>query len=793
MLQHYLRMAIRILFRNKVYTFIHVLGLALGISACIVIYQVCSYELSFDRAHPDGDRIYRVGGSVQEDRGKGTLEAGYTEDTPPPVANALQEEIAGIEAVAAYYRYPARGHDGTIITAPGYFSIFKYDWLAGNPATALKDPFSVVLSERKARKYFGGLAFHEMLGREMIYDDSIRVRVSGVVKDWKENTDIPYTEFISVSTIGHSGLKNSYHPDDWHFASGNPWARAFVKLAKDRTRAGVEGQLAGFAARHLRADPMLQLVKFGIVLQPLSDMHFNAAYDHDGIRKADLPTLYVLMGVALFILLMAVINFVNLSTAQSIQRAKETGVRKILGGSRGGLVRQFLVETLLLTFLATAFAVSMVGPLLSLFRDYIPAGVTFSIFSVDTLVFAGAVMAGTTLLAGLYPALVLSSYLPVQSLKGVVIKKGSYRGVLTGVQFVLSLVFIIGVLGVRNQIEYMLDTSPGFAKDAVITVDAWNDSAEMKLFRQRVKELPAVEDCILEGHAPMGAAIIELPMKMEGQAGGDMLVSLLAGGRDLIPFYRMKLLAGRNMLESDSLHELVINETYCGALGFPNAAAALGRMIRFQGKVYPVVGVVSDFHTGSFHEAIRPLAIGHVPGLESNVGVRLGAGDKQVTLARIGQIWKELFPKQTFAYSWLDESIANLYAKDRQTQRLITVAMVIAVMIACMGVLGLVLFTTERRTREISIRKVLGAGMTEVAWMLSRELFVLVGIALLIASPLAWCGLNRWLQGFAYRAVVSWTLFAGAGLAALFIVICTIGLQVIKAATRNPGRGLRVE
>ncbi|MDO6434841.1 ABC transporter permease [Flavitalea sp. BT771] len=793
MVQHFFKMALRVLSRNKIFAFINILGLAMGIAACIVIYQVCSYELSFDRDHPAGDRIYRLGGRVEEDRGQGTLDVAYTEDTPPPVAHALQEEISGIEAVASYYRYPARGHDGTIITAPGYFSIFKYDWLAGNPVTALEDPFSVVLSERKARKYFGGLAFNDILGKELIYDDSIRVRVTGVVKDWQENTDIPYTEFISISTIGRSGLKNSYQPDNWHFARGNPWARAFVKLAKDRVRAGVEEQLPGFAARHLRTDSMLRLVKFGLVLQPLSDMHFNAAYDHDGIRKADLPMLYVLIGVAMFILLMAVVNFVNLSTAQSIQRAKETGVRKVLGGSRSGLVRQFLVETFLLTFLATAVAISMVFPLLSLFRDYIPAGVTFSLFSVDTLVFVGSMMVVTTLLAGVYPARILSSYLPVKSLKGAVDEKGSYRGILTCFQFVLSLVFIIGVLGVRNQIEYMLDTSPGFTKDAVITMNAWNGSEEVKLFRQRVKQLPGVEDCILQGHAPMGAAIIEVPMKIEGQTGGDMLVSLLAGGRDLVPFYRLKLLAGRNMLESDSLHELVINETYRRALGFSSDAAVIGRMIRIQGKVYPIVGVVADFHTGSFHEAIRSLAIGHVPELENSVGIRLGAGGGRDALARIGQVWKQLFPREAFSFTWLDESIAQLYAKDRQTQRLITVAMVVAVMIACMGVLGLVLFTTERRTKEISIRKVLGAGFSDVAWMLSRHLFVLLGIALLIASPLAWLGLRRWLRGFAYRTGVSWTLFAGAGLAALFIVACTVGLQVIKAATRNPSRGLRTE
>jgi len=291
----------------------------------------------------------------------------------------------------------------------------------------------------------------------------------------------------------------------------------------------------------------------------------------------------------------------------------------------------------------------------------------------------------------------------------------------------------------------------------------------------------------------MGGAIIELPMRLEDKPAGEMLVSLLAGGKDLLGFYRMKLLAGRNLTDGDSLREFVINETYCKALGFRSPEEATGRLINFQGKAYPVVGVAADFHSASFREPIRPLAIGHVPGLEQSLGIRLKMKDNKGTLARLGQAWKEMFPKENFSYSWLDESIASLYRRDRQVERMMTVAMAAAIFIACMGVLGLVLFMAERRGREISIRKVLGANVTTIAWMLSRDLFILMGIALLIASPVAWYGLNRWLRDFAYRTAVSWTLFPAAGLMALLIVMCTISVQVIRAAVANPAQRLRAE
>jgi len=788
-------MALRVLVRNKVYTLINVLGLALGICACIVIYVITSYELSFDRDHPDGDRIYRLGGRVQEDRGGGVKDVMYTEDVPPPTAETLHQEVPGIEAVAPFYRYEARNVEGAIITTPGYFSIFQYKWLAGNPATSLTEPFSVVLSERKARKYFGSLPPDKILGKEIVYDDSVRVRVSGVIKDWEMNTDIPYTEFISWTTIGHSRWKEIYHTDDWEPIKYT-WTRAFVKLAPESSlarmaSAGMDAQLAAFATRHLMSDSLLRLVHFNIQLQPLSDIHFNANYNHDGTRTAPLPTLYALMGIALFILLIAVVNFINLSTAQSLQRARETGVRKVLGSSRAGLIGQFLIESFILTLLAAIIAVLLVGPVLALFRNYIPSGVTFTVWHIRTLLFLLTLTVTTSLLAGLYPARVLSSYVPVVCLKGGFVQHGKWdlRKILITFQFAVSLFFIIGVFGIRDQIRYMLHSDPGFSRDAVLTVDAWGaQESTMKLLQSEVKRIPGIEGCVLQGHAPMSKISMELSMEFGDKDPQSMLVSVLAGGKEILPFYQMKLVAGRNLDKG----EYVINETFCRAMGFKDPSAVIGKTVRWQGKVYPVVGVAADFHTGSFHERIRPLAIVDVADLETSLGIRVNPSNK-VALERIREVWRRLMPGEAFPYSWLDESIAQLYMRDRQAEWLITVAMLVAIFISCMGVLGLILFVAERRGKEMGIRKVLGAGVGDIAWLLSRDIVWLMGLALLIVMPMAWYGLHRWLEDFAYRIEISGWLFVLAGLTGLGVTMLTISVPVIRAAISNPVERLRSE
>ena len=818
MLKNHFRIAARALVRHKVFTLIHVFGLALGICACIVIYLISRYEFDFDAFHPDKERIFRVGGSVQENEDNHAPRV-YSEAIPSPVPSALREQIPGLEVVVGYYPYRstvtirennkdirnftgasgAANNGGTIITEPGYFKIFTYDWLAGNPATSLTRPFSVVLSKSKASQYFGSLSFNEIIGKEVIYNDSLRVNVSGIVKDWDKNTDFPFTDFISFSTIKASFLKNLYHTDDWHFTPGIPWISSFVKLSKGKDPAQAGAQVEALFTDRFKADPFLRLIRFGIQLQPLPDVHFNAAYN-DGIRKAHLPTLYGLMGVAFFILLIAVFNFINLSTAQSLQRAKEMGVRKILGSSRMNLIFQHLTETFLLCLFAECVAVLMVNPVLSAFSDYIPPAVKFHLLHPVTLLFILSVMLTTCLLAGLYPAWMLSSTSAAQSLKKMTTEKtGSWsiRKPLIVFQFTVSLIFIISSIVIRSQIRFMLDADFGFNPDAIITIANQNDPGnKLSVLKEKINQLPGVNGTVLQGHAPMGDAMLQLPVQYKGKTDREMMVSVQAGTKDFIPFYQMKLIAGRNLVSSDSLQEYVINATCSRALGFARPEEAIGQLLYWNSKTYPIVGVIADFYEGSFHNSIGPVVIGHIPQFENSLATRLDMRNDHKngaskTILQIQRLWKEIYPLEPFDYRFLNDSIAGMYKKDQQASWLMTVTMLIAIFISCTGLFGLITFVAKQRTREIGIRKVLGASVSSIVAMLSNDFLKLVFLSIPIASPVAYFCMHRWLQNFAYRINISWWIFALAGLASVIIALLTVGFQAIKAAVANPVQSLR--
>jgi len=578
--------------RHKVFTFINVVGLSLGLCACMVIFLVSRYELSFDNFHPDKERIYRIGS-----RGKEATVS--DEDVPPPVVAALRKELTGIESVTGYFpwynpvvKLPATTGSNkkienepneVIIADTGYFSIFKYVWLAGNPTAALNDPFKVVLTENKARQYFGSIKPAAMIGKELIYEDSLQLTVSGIVKDWTANSDFAKTDFISFATIQSSFLKNTRHLEDWRLIKGMGqyyWPVAFVKLDKEATVDLVNVQLGSLIKKYMGKETAKEFV---MQLQPLSDIHFNGSYSHENIRKANLPTLYALMAIAAFILIIAAINFINLATAQSLQRAKEIAVRKVLGSSRKSLVFQFLAETFLLCLVAITLAAIFVKPVLALFNDFIPQGVRFDIFNPSTLLFLSAVTIITSLLAGFYPARIASRYLPVTTLKGASTQKGSerwwLRKALIIFQFSISLSFVIGVLVIGKQIRYMLHSDFGFKTDAIVTLHNWSwqeDLNKTKLARDKIKQIAGVDKAILEFGEPMGWGVNTSSVTYKDKAENKLDVIFDSGDENFISFYQMKIIAGRNIRHSDSLTEFVINETCSRALGFSTAREAIG-------------------------------------------------------------------------------------------------------------------------------------------------------------------------------------------------------------------------
>ncbi|MFD2573042.1 permease prefix domain 2-containing transporter [Spirosoma soli] len=808
MIRNYLKTAFRTLTKHRVSTLINLSGLTLGVTACLVIYLITSFELSYNTFFPDKERIYRLVGESQYGAGGEKHPVGFI---PNAVPKAIREEIPGLETVAAFHniesqvlipdgkekprRFDNKSHGDIIVAEPQYFDIFNYQWLAGNPKVALNEPFKLVLSERKARMYFGNLPLDQMLGREVIYWDSLRVSVAGIVKDWEQPTDFRFTDFISFSTIrASSQMKGSINLDQWD----DIWSasQAFVKLPQGTSPTQLTNSFLQFSKQHFK-----QGFKFVPALQPLSDLHFNANYADNYSRKAHLPTLYGLMGVALFILLIAAINFINLTTAQSIRRAQEVGLRKVLGSNRSSLVAQFMSETLILTVFAVLISLVLTKPVLSAFQSFIPEGVGFNGLDPQTWLFLALITCLTAFLSGLYPSWILSSYRPALTLKGqnavVGNQKGYLRKSLIIFQFTVSLVFIIGTLFVGRQLSFMRTKDLGFSTDAIISLQTGR-LGKSDVLAQKLKQLSEVDRVTMEWFPPMGESYMVTKLKYRGKKEIEMDVSAKVGDANFIPLYQLRLLAGRNYRQSDSLRELVINETYAKALGFKKPAEALNQLIDFQGKTYPIVGVVADFHEQSFHEKISPVFIGYMPRQAQNIGVKLATRGKslsnmQGTLATIEKAWNQVYPDNKFEYSFLDDSIAKLYEKEQKTSQLINTATTIAILISCMGLFGLAMFTAEQRTKEIGIRKVLGASVSSIVTLLSANFLKLVLIAIAIATPIAWYATTQWLEDFAYKITIDWWVFAVAGMLAISVAMLTVSFQSIKAALMNPSKSLRTE
>lgn len=826
MLRNYFKIAWRNLTKHKASGAINILGLAIGVTSCMIIYSIASFELSYDTFHPERDRIYRIVRDYQRSGSGDILHLG-TVNSPTPMA--VRANLTGFETIAGFHSYfsrvivpegskearkfamPAEGKDvpEVIVTEPQYFDIFKYQWLAGNASTSLDAPFKVVLTASQAKKYFGDLPWEKMIGKEVIYADSLHVAVSGIVKDWDKNTDFTFTDFISLSTVSHSFLKNQINLDNSGIMSR--FSQAFVKLAKGVTPGQAEAALRKFVGDHKVEVGLNEGDRLALRLQPLSDIHFNENYKDAYSRKVHLPTLYSLMALAAFILMIAAINFVNLATAHSMQRAKEIGIRKVLGSNRKNIVFQFLTETLLTTCFAVLLSLLMVNPALALFHSFIPPTLSFHFYKPATLLFSLLLILFTSLLAGFYPAWVLSSYLPALSLKG----KGStsdqkyyLRKALIIFQFTVSLVFIIGTIVINAQIHLLQNKDLGFTKDAIINIptsgryqfpnypgDKRGDLAGA------IRQLPEIKNVSVS--RSQLADIDHQGITITQQAGKGRSIfkaQILQGDMDLIPLYGLKLLAGRDLLKSDTIKEFVINETCARMLGYKTPREAVGQFVAWDnGSTTPIVGVVADFNSQPLHDPIAPTVITTNTHLIAGcISVKLPTNGKNTDqfksiLAKIEALWSGVYPNEPFQYSFFDQDIARFYEKEERTAQTVNTAMAIAIFISCMGLFGLATFTARQRTKEIGIRKVLGASITGIVSMLSKEFLKLVLLSFLIASPVAYYFMHRWLHDFAYRIDISWWIFALAGSGAILIALLTVSFQAIKAAVANPVKSLRTE
>ncbi len=826
MLKNYWLIAIRKLWKHKVHALINVLGLAVGLTSCLIIFLITHFELSFDRFHADGNRIYRI----VERRTNGSH---HDEEAAVqgPVASTLRSEVTGCQAVSAFLDFDwtviipgkgagqqaktfesPQGKSPVIIADPQYFQIFQYQWLAGNPATSLNDPYRVVLSAKEVRQYFGNIPPEASIGREVIYVgmDTLRTYVSGVVADWDQNTDFAFHDFISYSTAQTTFIRKTFILDDWHGIG--TFSGALVLLEKGVTAAQVERQLPAFVKRHFDLRPGQTA---NLSLQPLADIHFNEAYRDGYSRQAHLPTLYGLMGIAIFILLLAVINFVNLSTAQSLQRTKEVGIRKVLGSRRKDLIFQFFGETFVLTILAVIGSLLITAPMISLLHDYMPPGFNFQP-SLDVLLFLIGITIVTTLLAGWYPAKVISALLPVLSLKGQATRsvrpnRYLHRGLIV-FQFTISLVFIIATVVVARQLHYVLNTDLGFDKDAIITSNTDGPVRDREVLAQQLRKIPGIEVVSCNGGTPQSSFHFSQDFTYSGSENVTITAGFIDVDTNYLRLFGLRLVAGRNFWANDSAHEYLINETMASQLGFRQPQSALGQSVTPSGQGSTsfspggsgqkrttgiIVGVVRDFHSGSMRKAIGPVILSY-SSQAPEISIRLATEARQpesvaTVLAEVQKLWKATYPHDAFSYEFFDETIAQLYAQEQRLSGLMRLAMIIAIAISCMGLLGLATFTAEQRQKEIGIRKVLGASVVRIFRMLTLDFLWPVALAFVIAAPVAWYFLHGWLNEFVYRTTVPWWIFGLCGLAAVAIAMLTVGVQAVRAAYRNPVEALRAD
>lgn len=808
MFKNYFITAIRNFWKNRVITAITVLGLAIGISAALVIYQIVRYDYSFDKYEPDRNRIYRV-----VTQGPNWANSGV----PAPLHEAVQNKIAGIQTTAAFFELNGspvkvsvsqrnglpqkvfKKQDNIVFADKNYFNIFPHQWLAGNAATSLNNPYQIVLSESRAKLYFLDIPIDQIIGKTLTISDTLRMVVSGIVKDLTAPSDFNYKDFIALSTIPSSGLKPYYNWGQWN--NINSISQLFVKLTPGTSPQQINQRLKNIFKENVPKDEYNDKKKH--FLQPLSDIHFNTAFD----GKASKDTLRNLILLAVFLLLLGAINFINLSTAQATQRAKEIGVRKTFGSSKGQLMAQFLSETFILTILATFLSVIITPFLLKIFSGYIPKGLKYAgLEQPQVIIFLLLVIVTVSLLSGFYPALIMTRFKPVTAMKNVAgsntatTRSAWIRKSLIVTQFIIAQVFIISVLMVNKQIHYSINKDMGFRKSGVINfyvpMDFFHPNNKKFILENDLRNIPGIQAISLGNQSPAfgGTMTTQISYK-EGKKELTILPDTRNGDTNYLHVYNIPLLAGRNVLPADSVTELLVNETLAHRLGFKNPRDAIGKFVKYMGREMPIVGVMADFNEGTVRRSIHPLIYSYNVkyGYVMHIALQPDVTSWPNTIARIKNDWQSVYPDQDFDYTFLDKTIANFYKQDVKLSKLLAWAAGIAILIGCLGLLGLVIFMSNQRTKEIGIRKVLGASVTQIIALLSKDFIRLVALAFVIAVPVAWWVMSKWLQNFAYHTGLSWWVFIISGIVMLAVALIILCIRAGRAAMANPVEALRSE
>lgn len=791
MLKNYLKIALRNLKRRKAYSFINVLGLALGFACAILIFSFVKYHLSFDAFHSKRDRIYRI---VTEDHMEKIF---YYPGTPPPVGKAFRNDYTFAEKVSRIYTMdhllislPSSAgnqkfleEEGVAFAEPGFFDILDFPLLKGDIRKALTEPNTALVTERIAKKYFGT---QDPMGKIIRVNNNQNFRITGILADLPQNTDRRQEIYLPFSNL------KDYN--GWA-AGDNGWGgvasdfQCFVLLKPGVSPSAVNNVFPAFSRKYYDGDYELE---WQFKLQPLSDIHFNPDFDGKMSRK----NLLALSLIGIFLIITAAVNFINLATAQALSRAREVGIRKTLGSFRGQLFWQFIAETAIINVVAMVLGFVLIRlclPLISQLFD-IPIGINF-FGDTHLLLFLPLLLVLVIFLSGAYPGLIIAGFSPIRALKGEMSQKHvggfSLRKGLVITQFVISQLLIIGTLVIVYQMRYVSRANIGFQKEAVVMLSLpSNENQKISTLRSEFSRLAGVEKLSFCNTPPVGSGggremVYDTRTRRENY---DVILKL--GDEQYLSTFGLQLLAGRNLYPSDTIREYLVNETLVKKLGVSNEEI-IGKNAMINDINGMIVGVIKDFHNESFHSPIAPLSITTRTSSYYNCAVRIQTTSLQPTLKALQKIWEQVYPDNLYQYEFLDDRVAQFYKLDQRIQRVIQTFTAVAIFIASLGLYGLVSFMAARKTREVGVRKVLGASVQSIMWLFGKEFIRLLLIAFVIAAPLAWWVMGKWLETFVYRITPGIEIFLLSIFITLLIACLTVGYSTVKTALMNPVKSLR--
>lgn len=804
MLKNYIKLAVRNLIKNKSNTFINVGGLTLGVVCSLVIFLVIQFDLSFDTWHEDGDRVYRV---VHLDTEYGVNN--FKRGGPYPLAKAVKEDITGVkyssivdnnygnDPVISYIKEGELQNkfkeSNVAFVEQEYFNILTYQWLDGDSETALTRPNTAVITKSFAEKMFGNT---DVIGKNLLYSISgsyADIEITGLVKDQPKNSDFPFTILTSSNTKNRAGLSNEN--DDWGSVSSG--IQTYVKLEEGVSAESVNVQFDDLITKYKSEEAANELELF---LQPLSEIHSDTRFGNYNDRTADQTTLLTLSIIGLFLLITACINFINLNTAIAVGRSKEVGLRKTLGGTRTQLTFHFLGETAFVTFIAIVLGVGLTEIILLKIEPLLGFTPELDLLTnTEVLSFLSILFLAITFSAGWYPARYLSSFNPIEAIRNKI--NSSYgkgitlRRSLIVIQFTITQILIIGTLVISTQINYFQNQDLGFEKEAVVEVPLpTRDKQVLDTFKSQLQNSSTIKNVTFSNTGTTS----------NNTWSGNYLFTVDTTryennthikfiDEDFLDTYGLTLLAGENLTPSDTANKFLVNEAFAKQVGFgDNYAALIGQTNILWGDEAPIVGVVKDFNTQSLHEGLSPVVLttrrSYFVG-----GIKINTAQTKDALATIEQSYNEAFPDYIFEYTFLDEHIAEMYEDEQQTAKIMNAFTLVAILIGSLGLFGLVSYMATTRTKEIGVRKVLGATIKDILKIFGFELTLLVGISFVIATPVSWYLMQKWLAEFAYKIELGAGIFLSALAGTILIAVLTVGFRTIKAALANPVDSLKSE